>query len=96
MSVEIDKSKFGKTKFNLGRYIEGQWVFGGICRQRDKGTLLPIIRAHILPGTCVMSEMQKAYDCLKDEGYTTHLTVNHSLNIVDLDTGAHTQRIENT
>ena len=42
-----------------------------------------------------MSDMWKAYDCLKDEGYT-HLTVNHSLNFVDLDTGAHTQRIENT
>ena len=32
-----------------------------------------------------MSDMAKAYDCLKDEGYT-HLTVNHSLNFVDLDT----------
>ena len=31
MTVEIDESKFGKTKFNRGRYIEGQWVFGGIC-----------------------------------------------------------------
>ena len=41
-----------------------------------------------------MSDMWKAYDCLKDEGYT-HLTVNHSLNF-DPDTGAHTQRIENT
>ena len=95
MTVETDESKFGKAKFNRGRYIEGQWVFGGICRLRDKDTLLPIIRAHILPGTCVMSDMWKAYDCLKDEGYT-HLTVNHSLNFVDPDTGAHTQRIENT
>ena len=94
MTVETE-SKFGKTKFNRGRYIEGQWVYGGICRQRDKDKLLPIIRARVLPGTCVMSDMWKAYDCLKDEGYT-HLTVNHSLNIVDLDTGAHTQRIENT
>ncbi len=94
MTVEIDESKFGKTKFNRGRYIEGQWVFCGICRRRDKDTLLPIIRAQILPGTCMMSDMRKACDCLKDEGYT-HLTVNHSLNFVDLDTGAHTQRIEN-
>ena len=29
--------------------------------------------------TRVMSDMSKAYDCLRDEGYT-HLTVNHSLN----------------
>ena len=72
MTVEIDESTFGKTKFNRGRYIEWQWVFGGICRQRDKDTLLPIIRAHILPGTCVMSDMWKAYDSLKDEGYTHH------------------------
>ena len=85
MTVEIGESKFGKTKFNCGRYIEGEWVFGGICRQtkacflvpvgqRDKDTLLPIIRAHILPGTCVMSNMWRTYNCLKDEGYT-HLTV---------------------
>ena len=90
MTVEIDESKFGKLKFNRGRCIEGQWVFGGICRQtkacflvpvgqRDKDTLLPIIRAHISPGTCVLSDMWNAYDCIKDEGYT-HLTVNHSLN----------------
>ena len=95
MTVEIDEFKFGKTKFNRGRYIEGQWVFGGIYRQRDKDTLVPIIRAHILLGTCVMSDMLKAYDCLKDEGFT-HFTVNHSQNFVDPDAGAHTQRIENT
>ena len=69
MTVETE-SKFGKTKFNRGRYIEGQWVYGSICRQRDKDKLLPIIRARVLPGTCVMSDMWKAYDCLKDEGYT--------------------------
>ena len=89
-----------------GRYVEGKWVFGGICREtkacflvpverRDKDTLIPIIHAQILPGICVMSGMWKAYDCLKDEGYN-HLTVNHSLNFVDPDAGAHTQRIENT
>ena len=62
---------------------------------RDKGTLLPIIRTHILPGTRVMSDKWKAYDYLQDKGYQ-HLTVNHSLNVVDSDTGVHTQNIENT
>ena len=105
-TVGIDESKFGKMKYHRGRPIEGKWVFGGICREtkacflvpverRDRDTLLPIIRAHILPGTRVMSDLWKAYDCLKNEGYD-HLTVNHSLNFVDPDTGAYTQGIENT
>ena len=67
-TVEIDESKFGKMKYDRSRYIEGQWVFGGICREtkacflvpverRDKDTLLPIIRAHILPGILMMSDL---------------------------------------
>ena len=59
-TVEIDESKFGKIQYHKGRYIEGQWVFGGICHEtktcflvpvehRNKETLLPIIRAQILP-----------------------------------------------
>lgn len=105
-TVEIDESKFGKMKYHRGLKIEGKWVFGGLCREtkacflvpverRDKETLLPIIRAQILPGTRVMSDLWRSYDCLKDEGYE-HITVNHSLNFVDPDTGGNTQGIENT
>ena len=83
--------------YHRGRYVEGKWVFGGICREtkacflvpverRDKDTLIPIIRAQILLGICVMSDRWKAYHCLQDEGYN-HLTVNYSLNFVDPDTG---------
>ena len=28
--VQIDESKFGKRKYNRGRRVEGQQVFGGI------------------------------------------------------------------
>ena len=42
-----------------------------------------------------MSDLWRVYNCLNEEGYD-HLTVNHSLNFVDPDSGAHTQGIENT
>jgi len=28
--VEIDEAKIGKRKYNCGRIIRGQWVFGAI------------------------------------------------------------------
>ncbi|XP_037787789.1 uncharacterized protein LOC119583392 [Penaeus monodon] len=102
--VEIDESKFGKRKYNVGRLIEGQWVFGGVCRKsrkfffvpvqtRDSLTLLKVIKERIHPGTTVISDCWKAYNCLETEGYQ-HLTVNHSYNFVDPDTKAHTNTIE--
>lgn len=59
--VEIDESKFGKRKYNRGKRVEGQWVFGLFDRtttdcvlvpveKRDKATLLPIIHHYVLPG----------------------------------------------
>lgn len=103
-TVEIDESKFGKRKYNVGRVIEGQWVFGGICResknffmvpvhQRNSETLLPIIKEKILPGTTIISDCWKAYNCLSEEGFK-HITVNHKLNFVDPKTKAHTNTIE--
>lgn len=102
--VEIDESKFGKRKYNVGRVIEGQWVFGAFCRNtrscfmvpvenRNRDTLLAIIKDRILPGTTVISDCWKAYDCLESEGFQ-HLTVNHSYNFVDPETAAHTNTIE--
>jgi transposase-like protein len=60
---------------------------------RDSSTLLKVIEEKILPGTTIYSDCWKAYDCLQEHGYQ-HLKVNHSLNFVDPDTGAHTQHIE--
>ena len=70
--VEIDESKFGKRKYNQGRYKEGHWVFGGIERDtndafmvevadRSANTLLPIIQTYIRPGTTVFSDEWRAY-----------------------------------
>lgn len=104
MIVDINESKFAKRKYNVGRVVEGQWVCGGMCREtrssfvvpvekRDKDTLLPIITHRIEPGSIIMSDCWKAYNCLQDEGYQ-HLSVDHSLNFVDPTSLVHTNTVE--
>ena len=104
--VEIDESKFGKSKYNRGRRVDGCWVFGGIERvakkcffqivdDRSAETLIPIIRKFIKKGSIIHSDCWKSYSCLEAEGYS-HFTVNHSKEFADSETGAHTQTIEST
>ncbi|GBM03031.1 hypothetical protein AVEN_14544-1 [Araneus ventricosus] len=104
--VEIDESKFGKRKYNRGRRVEGKWVFGELLRysnecffevvdERSADVLLEVIKRRILPDTTVISDCLSSYSCLSDEGFK-HLTVNHSVTFVDLDTGAHTNAVEGT
>ncbi|XP_026684137.1 uncharacterized protein LOC113470127 [Diaphorina citri] len=100
--VEIDKAKFGRPDH------EGQdakWLFGGIERTDEKkiflvpvetpdsSTLLQIIQEKVQPGTTIISNCFKAYNCLSEEGFT-HFTVNNRINFVDPETGAHTQNIK--
>ena len=40
--VQIDESKFGKRKYNPGRRVEGQWVFGGIEEESRKSFLVAV------------------------------------------------------
>lgn len=79
--------------------MEGKWVFGGVPRgcnlsfmevveNRDKNTLLKIIKKRIKPRTTIISDCWRSYDCLKDEGYL-HISVNHSINFKNPETGAH-------
>ncbi len=93
--VEIDESKFGKRKYNRGRMRDGKWVFGGcergsvdafmtIVNDRTAATLIPIIQAHIRPGTTIMSDEWSWISNIT--GYS-HQTVNHSQNFVDPVTG---------
>lgn len=102
--VELDEAKVGKRKYNSGRIIRGQWVFGGIERDSKKffilpvpnrcsETLLPIIQQHVAVGSIIHTDKWRAYDILNTYNYT-HKTVNHSVNFVDPVTGVHTQNIE--
>ena len=105
--VEIDESLFCRRKYNVGRLVREQWVFGGIevgtpdkkaflvaVPRRDAATLLPIITRYVAPGSTIISDCWRAYNTLGLQGYT-HLTVNHSINFVDPNTGACTNHIEN-
>ncbi|XP_018398121.1 PREDICTED: uncharacterized protein LOC108776107 [Cyphomyrmex costatus] len=102
--VEIDEAKIGKRKYNRGRIIDGKWIFGGYERDtkkiflvpvadRTEETLTQVIEEWILPGTTIMSDCWKSYKNLNSKNFQ-HLTVNHSINFVDPDSGAHTQHIE--
>lgn len=108
--VQIDKSKFGKRKYNRGRHTDGHWVLGmiengsedlrlALCPNNKRGEpdLLSIILKHVAPGTEIHTDCWKAYDNLDREGYV-HKKVNHS----DSDNpfvsaeGIHTNRIESS
>ena len=59
-----------------------------VVQQRDAATLLPIINAHVAPGTVVHTDEWAAYNRLGTlPNVTSHSTVNHSINFVDPVTG---------
>jgi len=106
--VEIDETLITRRKYNRRRFTGEQWLFGGVERgsnkcflipveHRNADTLLPIIQNFVMPGTIVMSDLWAAYNGITNlpEGYQ-HLTVNHSVNFVDPDSGACTNTIEST
>ena len=84
-----------------------RWVFGlcdtsfepalgymELVPDRRAGTLLPIIQAHVQPGTVIVSDEWRAYSNVGQlPNVAAHRTVNHSLNFVG-PTGIHTQNIE--
>jgi hypothetical protein len=81
--VEIDESKYGKRKYNRGKRVEGNWVFGAIERRvsnndpinvrlflvadRTAETLISIIRNTILPGTTILSDCWASYNSIKNQ-----------------------------
>ena len=103
-TVEIDESLLSKNKYHVGRMYPQVWIFGGIdttttkdvfivpVLRRNADLLIPIIQRYILPGTTVISDLWSGYRRLNEFGYT-HLTVNHSQNFVDPQTGANKMRL---
>ena len=105
IEVEIDESKFGKRKYHRGHRVDGQWVFEKKKKNdhtkvfmipvpnRKESTLLPIIKRWIKPGSIIHSDCWKGYCNLMKHGYH-HITVNHSKEFLNIETGACTNGIE--
>eukprot|EP00095_Tigriopus_kingsejongensis_P002374 maker-scaffold2630_size13758-snap-gene-0.3 protein:Tk02374 transcript:maker-scaffold2630_size13758-snap-gene-0.3-mRNA-1 annotation:"hypothetical protein H311_02490" len=106
--VEIDESLLAKAKYNLGRWPEQRWVFGGVERQtghcfmvevpdRRRETLEAEIKGFIRPGTQILSDGWAAYNKVDEfaGGNYTHSVIVHEHNFVDPnDPTIHTQQIE--
>src|SRR5215469_1607030 len=104
--VEIDESVFGKRKYNKGRFIDGQWVIGGIEREsgkffyeaipkRDSNTLVEVIIRNVEKDTTIITDEWRGYKGIEKHNYK-HMTVNHSKTFVNPSTKEHTNTIEST
>lgn len=108
-TIEIDETLIVKRKYNRGRILSQEWLFGGVERRNDGSckmflefvpnrsaeTLIEIIQRRILSGSTIISDGWAAYTTLSLLGYD-HKVINHAENFVDLeDAEIHTQRIEN-
>eukprot|EP00794_Sanderia_malayensis_P000800 gene800-93_t len=104
--VEIDESFMIKRKYQRGdvRAQHDQWVFGMYDRTTHVGyiqfveartarVLIPIIRAHIAPGSTIYSDGWASYRRLRRYGYQ-HGRVIHQDNFVDPITGVHINGVE--
>ncbi|XP_069684805.1 uncharacterized protein [Periplaneta americana] len=102
MVVEIDETKNFHRKY-------GHWVFGGVERgsgkcfmvevaDRTEATLTPLIEAHILPGTHIISDGWRAYNNIgaMQGGIYLHSVIIRERNFVDpVDPNIHIQNVEN-
>ncbi|KAL3073740.1 hypothetical protein niasHT_039267 [Heterodera trifolii] len=101
MSQNLEKGSIGKVIewMVVGSSVgltERLGVFMEVVEKRDAETLVPLIKKWIHPGSIVVSDYWRAYDCLGSHGYK-HLKVNHSINFVDKDDPTiNTNRIEST
>lgn len=96
-----------RRRDNYGGRLDGPWILGMVWKgptgvvdvrcfhvqRRDAATLIPIIKAHVLPGTSIWTDEWRAYTRLEDHGFF-HSTVNHSEAYVDPFTRVNTQLIE--
>ncbi|XP_049769628.1 uncharacterized protein LOC126108457 [Schistocerca cancellata] len=101
--VEIVEAKLASRKFGRGKPVTGGWVYGGIERgsnkcffqvvpKTTKRVFLNVLKKYVLPGTTVISDCFRSYDCLSDELFIS-LSVKHKMNFKDTED---TKNVEGT
>ena len=66
-----------------------------LVNSRSAATLLPLIQAHVSPGTIIHSDEWSAYRRVASlPNVLAHDTVNHSIEFVNPTNGVHTQNVE--
>ena len=86
--IEVDETYIGgKKKKKDHAFINKKTVFGMLQRNgtvrvfhvenRDKKTILPLIKKHIEKGSTIYSDEHGLYSCLNDEGYI-HDSIPHN------------------
>lgn len=86
--MEIDETKLGHRKYEIGRRLDRQWILGGVQRgsknifleivpDRSKETLCNVIQQHVLPYTTIMTDCWKPYNSLSALGNTINMALKH-------------------
>lgn len=106
--IEMNKSKFGKRKYNRGHPVEGIWVIGLVeksnrrkivlvpVENRNASTCEAIVKKYILQGSHIYTDGWRGYVNIHRNCGFTNATVNHSVAFVDPVTSVHTNSIESS
>ncbi|KAG0430526.1 hypothetical protein DMUE_5657, partial [Dictyocoela muelleri] len=104
--VEIDETLISRRKYNRGRFVEQQWLFGAIERNAgnvflnsikgwSKAVLKSVIAEAISENSIIFSDEWSAYkSCFHDNTQYIYCTVNNTEGFFDSETGVHTQCVE--
>ncbi|KAG0437569.1 hypothetical protein DMUE_3613 [Dictyocoela muelleri] len=87
--VEVDESKFGKMKYELGHKVDGFWILGAVERSNDRRIILKcfknrsmnelecFLKTFVKIDSVIFSDGWRGYSNIKNF-FIDHKVVNHS------------------